>query len=99
MRSVTTANGANLQIPEEVGMTPVLRDKREDREHRNREQVVIKHGVPVGESGCFDPFPHSEHLSTSLVRYAPTKNARGDTHVCGAGQAIDEHPEIADVQL
>lgn len=50
------------QIPYEVCMRPVFCDDREYGQHRNREQVVVEHRIPVREPGHFDAFAHRENL-------------------------------------
>ena len=49
---------ANSQITGQIIGTPVFNDDRKYSEDRNTKQIVIKHGVPVGEPGSLDFFPH-----------------------------------------
>ena len=50
------------QVACQIRSTPVLRDKREDREDWDRQKVVVEHRIPVGEPGYLNALSHSEDL-------------------------------------
>jgi hypothetical protein len=59
-----------LQVDLQVFHSPILHNKREDQEERDRQQVVVKHRVPVFKSHLLDFLPHSQQLrdlSVSMV--------------------------------
>ena len=52
----------NSQVQVQVLRTPVLDDDRGDDEHRDAQQIVVKHRVPILEPGHLDPLSHGEHI-------------------------------------
>jgi hypothetical protein len=57
---------SDLQIPRERCGRPILDKERENDEHGDREEIVVKHGIPVFESGDLDSLSHKQDLSVSI---------------------------------
>jgi len=86
------------QISAEVVRTPVLNYDRKDRQNRYGEQVVVKHGIPIGKSGGFDSFAHRKHLRKQGVRGGTVVTTSQD-HIGSSCSAVDHHPEVANIQV
>ena len=78
---------ANSQITGQIINTPVFTDNRKYSEDRNTEQIVVKHGVPVGEPGCLDFFPHGQHLQNDIDIGSTSRKIYG-THICRTREAV-----------
>jgi hypothetical protein len=63
------------------------------------QQVVIKHGVPVGKASCFYPLAHRKDLKASRSTFVNRVVKQRFTHISGACEAIDQHPKVADIQI
>jgi hypothetical protein len=53
------------QIPRETSQRPILCKEGERNQDGNREEVVVKHGVPIFESGDLDSLSHKQDLLVS----------------------------------
>jgi hypothetical protein len=57
---------SDLQVPRERRGGPVLDKERENDENGDREEIVVKHGIPIFESGDLDSLSHKQDLRVSI---------------------------------
>ena len=56
------------QVPVEVLHAPVFDQDRQNDEHGDRKEIIIKHRIPVFEPSDLDPLPHIQNLSSVINR-------------------------------
>ena len=87
------------QVSVEVFRTPVLNDNRKDSKNWYREEIVVKHGIPIRKTCGLDSFAHRKHLCEHRVSRRGTVAITSRDHIGSTGSTVDHHPEVADIQV
>jgi len=88
----------NLQVSDEVFRAPVLDNNRKGCQNWYREQIVVKHGIPIRKPCGFDSFAHRKNLREHGVRGGAVVTGSGN-YIGSTGGAVEHHPEVSDIQV
>lgn len=91
-------NALYSQITSETFRAPILYNDGKYSEDWDRQQIVVKHRIPVREPSDFDPLAHRKHLSWVDIN-SISLAIQNSAHIGGTRHTVHEHPEIPNVQV